>query len=140
MKSKMNLRNLAIRLRLAPALAWSATIWWSSSRTWPEARPVLDGLPGWLLAVLAVVPPDKVVHTAIYALLGALWRLGLRGRRASLQAWVFATAFGGLDEIHQSWVPGRSCDAWDLLADATGAAAAVACWTLLAKRAKPPAP
>ncbi|MBI5608897.1 MAG: VanZ family protein [Deltaproteobacteria bacterium] len=136
----MNLGKLATSLRLAPALGWSATIWWSSSRTWPEARPLLADLPHWLLAVLTVVPPDKLVHTAIYALLGALWRVGLRGHRAGVQAWALATAFGGLDELHQGWVPGRSSDPWDLLADATGAALAVACWTLLAKRAKPPAP
>lgn len=136
----MNLGRFATPLRITPALAWSATIWWSSSRTWPEARPVLDGLPRWLLAVLAVVPPDKVVHTAIYALLAALWRAGLGGPRAGVRAWALATAFGGLDELHQGWVPGRSSDPWDLLADATGAALSVACWTLLAKRAKPPAP
>jgi hypothetical protein len=133
--------RLPTTLRLAPAVAWTATIWWSSSRTWPEARPLLADLPRWLLAVLAVVPPDKLVHTGIYALLATLWRFGLHGRaRATLLAWALASGFGGLDEVHQSWVPGRSSDPWDLLADATGAALALLCWTLLAKRAKPPAP
>jgi VanZ family protein len=41
-----------------------------------------------------------------------------------------AVAWGVFDEAHQSFVPGRTADILDLLADATGAAlAAVACVT-----------
>lgn len=75
---------------------------------------------------------DKVVHFAFY---GGLATLALRatagGRlaglsmRAMLAAWAIASVYGASDEFHQSFVPGRSADPWDLLADAAGAALAV---------------
>ena len=36
-----------------------------------------------------------------------------------------AVLFGLTDEIHQSYVPSRTADGWDLLADALGAAMGV---------------
>lgn len=115
-------------LRATPALGWMALIWASSAQPWPQAGALLsDWLsywPRWMLAVLAVLPPDKIVHGGIYAILAALWMGALAGRRALLVPWTIATAFGGMDELHQGFVPGRSRDGWDLLADATGAALA----------------
>lgn len=75
---------------------------------------------------------DKVVHFGFY---GGLALLALRatagGRLAGLSlpamlaAWAIATVYGATDEFHQSFVPGRSADVWDLVADAAGAALAV---------------
>lgn len=42
-------------------------------------------------------------------------------RNSFLGAFVLTCAYGILDEIHQSFVPGRSPDAMDVLADAAGA-------------------
>jgi len=68
---------------------------------------------------------DKVAHFAVYGLLGTLvCRLG-RGWRAAVWAVVAASAFGVSDEWHQSFVPGRSTEVADWVADTLGAAVAV---------------
>jgi VanZ family protein len=115
-------------LRCLPALLWMALIWASSSRPWTGGEQLLAGFPRWLLAVLATVGPDKIVHTGIYALLAGLWRWGLAGAgaRPLWLAFGLSTGFGALDEWHQSHVPGRNADLRDLAADAFGAALALA--------------
>lgn len=87
---------------------------------------------------VAVPPPlalphvDKVAHLFEYALLGWL-ALGaflpgtaglLSAGEAVAAAVLFAAFYGGLDEVHQSYVPGRELDFADLFADVTGAAVA----------------
>lgn len=70
---------------------------------------------------------DKVLHAAGYALLAALvFRAAAARPQTSLsRAWMwsvlFASIYGALDEFHQSFVPSRSADAADILADAAGA-------------------
>ena len=62
---------------------------------------------------------DKLVHLLLFALLAAAarWRLG--GRPAVLAA---VLAYAALSEVVQGvWLPGRSGDLLDLLADAAGA-------------------
>jgi VanZ family protein len=72
-----------------------------------------------------IVNFDKVVHFSIYGLLATLTaRLG-QGGRAAAAALIAVSIFGLSDEWHQSYVPGRSCDVWDWVADTTGAALAV---------------
>lgn len=96
---------------------------------------------GWMLAItLASDQPklpspsnipsfDKVAHFGAYGLLATLWMRALAARltpaRAGWVAWAIAAAFGITDEFHQSFVPGRSIELADWLADATGAAVAV---------------
>ena len=74
--------------------------------------------------------PDKVVHFAVYALLGALILRAVAGGRRSGVTWtsvlvsiVVATLYGITDEWHQSFVPNRTPDAMDVLADLVGASA-----------------
>ena len=55
---------------------------------------------------------------ALYAVLGGLLRLAT-GRTGAAVAW--AGAYGVSDEVHQAFVPGRSPDPLDWLADAFGA-------------------
>jgi VanZ family protein len=86
---------------------------------------------------------DKLVHLALYAVLGALLVRALaRGRLARvtpgilLAAVGISIAYGISDEIHQGYV-GREPDAADLAADAAGAAlaaAAIRAWGILARR------
>ena len=71
---------------------------------------------------------DKLAHMAIYALLGALIARALaRGKpsattaRHIVLAVIVSTVYGVTDEWHQSFVPDRTPDVMDLLADATGA-------------------
>ena len=69
---------------------------------------------------------DKVAHFCAYALLAfltarALWHYG-QFRSARWGGALVAIAYGVSDEFHQSFVPGRTSDWRDLVADAIGAA------------------
>jgi VanZ family protein len=82
--------------------------------------PSPEGLPGF----------DKIAHFGAYGLMATLWVRALSSSvssgRAALLAWVVASLFGVTDEFHQSFVPGRSTELADWLADSGGAALAVA--------------
>ncbi len=81
------------------------------------------------LVETGVVAGDKIVHFMVYGLLATLvCRLG-HGWRAAAQALLLTSAFGALDEWHQSFVPQRSADALDWFADTCGAALAIALYT-----------
>lgn len=78
--------------------------------------------------------PDWSTHAAGYAVLAVLARALAGGLRRPVTVRVAALAvlisalYGVTDELHQSFVPGRFADAWDLLKDVAGAAAgALAC-------------
>jgi VanZ family protein len=81
-----------------------------------------------LPAALHAVHGDKAVHALEYAILGYLSaQAALRTwpdrapLRAAMVGLLIALGFGLSDELHQAFVPGRSADAWDLLADGVGA-------------------
>ena len=70
---------------------------------------------------------DKLLHAAAYAGLGALLVPGLRAagcspRGALLGAVALASLYGATDELHQAFVPGRTADVIDWVADTLGAA------------------
>ena len=68
---------------------------------------------------------DKFAHFGVYGLLATLvCRLG-HGWRAAAWSLLAVSAFGVSDEWHQSFVPGRSSDVRDWIADTLGAALAV---------------
>lgn len=93
-------------LRWLPAAALAGTIF------------TLSSLPGKTYGPSPFPGADKVVHTAEYALLGAATVFAWE---RALASWLAVVAFGATDEIHQHWVPERSMDGWDLLADGGGA-------------------
>lgn len=72
---------------------------------------------------------DKVVHFSVYGLLATLVCRQGRGWRAAAGALLAVSVFGATDEWHQSFVPGRSSEVADWLADTAGAALAVALYT-----------
>jgi VanZ family protein len=82
---------------------------------------------------------DKSLHMLSYAVLGVLLLIplargvwaGVSWQRA-LAAIVLATLYGMSDEFHQSFVPGRSSDILDVVADAIGATGGVGLVGLLA--------
>jgi VanZ family protein len=83
---------------------------------------------------------DKSLHSWTYAALGALLARALAGAawagvtaRAAALAWAYAVLWGGFDELHQSFVPGRSLSGADWLADAIGAAAGIVAVLALAR-------
>ena len=105
-------------LAFLPALGWAALLFWLS------AQERFGDLPH------AFRGQDKVIHACAYLVLAALLLLGdggPEGRRA--WRWAAVAAFYGItDELHQMFVPGRSADVLDFLADAAGAVLAVALW------------
>ncbi|MCK4537211.1 MAG: VanZ family protein [Candidatus Krumholzibacteria bacterium] len=72
------------------------------------------------------VGTDKVVHFSEYAILAVLFFRGLSyGNRRFRWTLLFATiatgaALGGLDELYQSYIPGRDSSFFDFLADIAG--------------------
>jgi VanZ family protein len=97
----------------------------------PARRALLLALAAaiWILSdqpSLQVLPPlfpgqDKIYHLVEFAGLGAaLWmNRDLSGGKA-LPLIAAGVLWGGIDEIHQSWVPGRDCSLLDFLADSAG--------------------
>jgi VanZ family protein len=116
----------------------------------------------FIASSISEVPPlpggmsDKSAHSIGYALLGGLLLRALAGGRLSGVTWgraaaavVLATLYGVSDEFHQWFVPGRTADPFDVLADARGAllaalaigAAAVArAWGILKFSSRSPRP
>ena len=76
---------------------------------------------------------DKILHICIYGLLGLLCYVSLihlnTKNTFSLNPvkWtlIIGIIYGASDEFHQLFVPNRSCDFWDWVADATGVILAV---------------
>lgn len=68
---------------------------------------------------------DKVAHFGVYGLLGTL--VGRRGAGWRHAAWslIAVSLYGASDEWHQYYVPGRSTEIGDWLADTGGAALAI---------------
>jgi VanZ family protein len=99
-----------------PALLYMALIWSVSSMSAPE------------FPVGAFPFRDKGVHAILYSGLAFLVAHAclrtFRGRpraRIALVACFVTIMWGFLDEVHQAFVPGRSADLIDLLADGIGA-------------------
>lgn len=91
------------------AFGWAALIFWLSSS--PDAQGGAD--------VLGLLPfGDKLAHALAFGVLATFAYL------ASGRFWLalgLAAAYGLTDELHQAFVPGRSPDVRDWLADALGA-------------------
>jgi VanZ family protein len=77
---------------------------------------------------------DKAAHFCTFALITALLWHGTAGR-APLVVLGAVVAFGALDEVHQSFMPGRTAELFDFFADA--AAAAAVCGLLSIRRKQP---
>ncbi len=109
-----------------PILAHMAVIYYASS------IPDLASLPGGV--------SDKTAHFAAYAVLAALALRGFAGGRwagvgvrSAFWALAVAAGYGVLDELHQRFVPGRYAAVDDWVADAFGAASAVALGLIAAR-------
>ena len=81
---------------------------------------------------------DKILHLTTYAVLGLLMIRALAGGRVrgvtanrAMLALLLTVLYGVADEFHQSFVPGRTPDLMDVVADAVGASIGVAAWCLM---------
>ena len=99
-----------------PVIVWMATIMVGTS---------LPRAPG-----LAVEGGDKIAHFVAYGLLGGLLLRAFMGAGQGLWAAALATlasgaTYGAVDEVHQAFLPTRTCSVEDLAADVMGLGLAV---------------
>jgi len=120
------------RLSLLLALAWMGVLFYLSHQ---PSLPAPMLFPG----------QDKLFHAIVYGILGFLL---LASRTPSAQGYtsaqlrgsvLVASLYGISDEFHQYFVPGRSSDVWDWVADTIGALIAVSLLAWLSRRLKPAA-
>lgn len=76
---------------------------------------------------------DKILHLAVYFVLFLTAYYSFNNQKkfkiikdyVIISSLVFSVLYGALDEIHQLFVPGRSCDIYDWLADVAGVILAI---------------
>jgi len=117
------------RLSLLLALAWMALLFYLSHQPGFETPMLFPG-------------QDKVLHAAVYAVLGLLL-LAAQPRQAQGYSWrqvgisvLIASLYGLSDEIHQYFIPGRSSEVLDWVADTAGALIAVSLLAWLNRKRK----
>jgi VanZ family protein len=117
----------SVFLSWLPPAAWAALIFFLSG------RPALPG-PSIPLA-------DKAFHAVEFGILALLIARPLlaafprrRSREGRMGAVVLSLSFAVSDEFHQAFVPGRTCDIFDVAADFAGIVLALSIAGLLAAR------
>ena len=85
-----------------------------------SSHPMPETIPSWPLK-------DKLLHFAVYSVLGALSLRGFRhllwrhhGTLVMAASILFTGLYGVSDEWHQYYVPSRTAELGDLLADFSG--------------------
>ena len=99
---------------------------WLPPLLWAAFILILTSIPGSRIPVPPFRYFDKVVHLAIYGVMGWLtaraWTNGSRASAAALATIALVSCFGAFDEWHQQFIPLRSMELLDWAADTTGAA------------------
>jgi VanZ family protein len=137
-----------------PALLWAGLIFWLSSQSkLPEIGPafwqkdkvahlIFYGVLGAfvLLGLRSVVSPSTLLRAGQsnprrVVSLSNPRTPSLSLPKAALLAILITSAYGASDEFHQRFVPNRTCDVWDWVADTMGGALAVsACFSYESRR------
>jgi VanZ family protein len=118
---------------------------WLPVMAWAALIAIATSTPGQNLPPSPLPHFDLAVHFGIYGVLAFLLYRALHyGTRLGTLGWAWLVAFaltqsyGILDEIHQLWIPNRSCTFGDALADGIGAVLGV--WVFffwVVRRARP---
>jgi len=100
---------------LLPPLLWAALIFWNSSQS------------DLTVPVTLFPHMDKLIHGGVYFILAGLIIRALSVffqkktfRKFALITTLLSAGYGATDEWHQAFVPGRSCDILDWVADIAG--------------------
>lgn len=117
----------AVPVWFLPVFAWMGVIFALSSR---QRFPGPGGLWDDVLAVLAHL---FLFGTLAILMLIAVSRLGPVTWRTAIGVVVAVMVYGVSDEIHQSFVPGRSASVFDVVVDTTGASLIAFVWLVLAR-------
>jgi VanZ family protein len=100
-----------------PAVTWAIFIFIASS------------IPAYEMPDMTIFAWDKAIHLGVYLVLAACVFTAcshpdapsyLRNHRIAATI-VFVALYGGLDEFHQYFVPGRAVEFFDWVADVSGA-------------------
>jgi VanZ family protein len=134
------------RLSWLPPVAWMTLIWRMSadSSSGVKSLRIARGIWAWLLTPLTGLKPTypdlsvtdavfrKLCHVGEYAILAGLLYVALAlasplGDRKALRRWtvLLTILWAGVDELHQSFVPGRAAHLTDIVIDGAGALVAV---------------
>ena len=84
----------------------------------------MSSLPGYELPHLPFYSFDKIVHLIEFGLFGILLFRAFRYPRPFLHPYLLTLVVGipyaAFDEMHQLFVPGRNCSAFDFIVDVFG--------------------
>ncbi len=109
---------------LVPVLAYAGLIFFLSAQS---SFPMLPS---------SIWSYDKLIHCCEYSVMGflAARALGMLGvPRAYAWAVLFGALYGVSDEVHQYFVPGRSSEVLDAVADAIGSSIGAGAWQALTR-------
>lgn len=111
----------------SPAAPPSAAARWTPPAVWVVVILIGTSWPGVSLGP-DELPTDKLAHFVAYTVLAALMLRATRtpwAWRTALYVVLWVSAFGFVDEWHQSFIPSRSMSFADWVADTLGAVAGV---------------
>ncbi|MGA2623632.1 MAG: VanZ family protein [Bacteroidota bacterium] len=99
-----------------PAIIWAVVIF------------ILSSVPSSAIPKMDILSHDKLIHGTIFFIFGVFVYRALAPGNAShrfnwkraLVSFAIVAGYGILDELHQHFVPGRTPDIYDALADALG--------------------
>jgi VanZ family protein/UDP-2,3-diacylglucosamine pyrophosphatase LpxH len=118
-------------------LPWIPVLLIAAAITW------LSQQPAYPFGIQLPAPCDKLAHASVFAALAAALEYALAKARPDLPLYrrhllvfVAVSAFGALDECHQSFVPGRDADVFDWVADTLGGVLGLAAISLSRLRAR----
>ncbi len=128
----------------APAILWASLIWGFSTQSFSaeNTASAIEQILRWIhpsvtrnTIGLLNYAARKSAHFIEFLVFCLLLFRGLRGEGKgwrwtwALGAFAAAAGYAALDEIHQSFVAGRTASPYDSLLDSTGALMAmIACW------------
>jgi VanZ family protein len=125
----------SVRVARWAAFAWTLVLLALTSWPSPPEIPGLASIPNF----------DKFVHAVLYGTEGFLLYLAIGWPEPERFSWLRALAVGGvlavfgtLDELHQAWIPGRSMEAGDALADSLSAFAGAVAASVVRGRGERP--
>ncbi len=144
---------------LAAAVCWMVVIFLYSAKSAAVStqestavgtmvgRLFIPGFSGWnvqkqeAFAHFIDYPVRKTAHAAEYAVLGLLFAGSyVDSRKKRIRSigilWMLGTAYAVSDELHQLFVPGRSCQVTDMMLDSCGVMLGVLAGQLLWARSK----
>ncbi|WP_201756865.1 VanZ family protein [Isachenkonia alkalipeptolytica] len=146
MKKKLSL--VTIGKAWLPVLLWMGVIFYFSHQPGDVSGDASGRIVGAITSLLAAIIPfieineemlhflfRKGAHFGVYAVLGilsvrAFQISGYSGKRGLLYGWILATVYAGVDEYHQTFIPGRSGEVSDVLIDSVGAVTGIAMYWL----------